>query len=39
MLTAYVRGQEEHHRRRSFRDEYLALLEESGIEFDERYLW
>ena len=39
MLTAYVRGQEEHHRRRSFCDEYLALLEESGIEFDERYLW
>lgn len=34
----YIREQEEHHRTRSFREEYLALLQRSGVEFDERYL-
>jgi putative transposase len=35
----YVANQREHHRRRTFQDEYRALLERHGIEFDERYLW
>ena len=41
-LTAvrhYVRSQEEHHRKESFQDEFRRLLKESGIEFDERYVW
>lgn len=37
-LIEYIKGQEEHHRRISFRDEFRKLLEEAGIEFDERYL-
>jgi putative transposase len=36
---AYVRNQEEHHRRQSFQEEYRAFLQRYGIEFDERYLW
>ncbi len=39
MVGAYIRSQEEHHRMRSFQDEYLAMLVENNIEFDERYLW
>jgi putative transposase len=38
-LLRYVSGQEEHHRTVSFEEEYRALLLESGIEFDERYVW
>jgi REP element-mobilizing transposase RayT len=35
----YVRRQEEHHRQRSFQDEYRAMLRQYGIEFDEQYVW
>jgi len=35
----YIGKQEEHHRRRTFQDEYLAFLKQSRIEFDEKYLW
>jgi REP element-mobilizing transposase RayT len=38
-VREYVRGQEEHHRRHSFQDEYRAFLEKHEIEFDARYLW
>jgi putative transposase len=38
-LKQYIRGQKEHHRRKTFQEEYLDLLRESGIEFDERFLW
>lgn len=38
-VAEYVRGQEEHHRRRTFEEEFVALLERHGIEYDERYLW
>lgn len=35
----YVRNQEEHHRKRTFHEEYLDFLEKMEIEYDERYLW
>jgi REP element-mobilizing transposase RayT len=35
----YVRNQETHHRRRTFKEELIELLEKHGIEYDERYLW
>ena len=35
----YVRNQEEHHRTRSFQDEYRAMLIQYNVEFDERYVW
>ena len=37
-LIEYVKNQEEHHRKVTFREEYIALLNEHGIEFDEKYL-
>lgn len=37
-LIEYVKNQKEHHKIFSFRDEYLALLKEHEIEFDEKYL-
>ena len=38
-VTRYILNQEKHHRRRSFQEEFLALLKLSGIEYDERYVW
>ena len=38
-VVRYIRDQEEHHRKISFRDEFITLLRKHGIEFDERYLW
>jgi putative transposase len=37
-LIEYVKNQEEHHKKISFRDEFIDLLTEHQIEFDEKYL-
>ncbi len=37
-LIEYVKNQEEHHRIKTFREEYVELLNKHGIEFDEKYL-
>ena len=34
----YIARQEEHHRTRTFREEYLEFLHRGGVEFDERYV-
>ena len=39
VVRRYLAGQEEHHRRQTFQDEFRELLRRHGIEFDERYLW
>lgn len=38
-VRQYVREQEEHHRTRTFQEEYREFLDKHEIEFDERYLW
>jgi len=38
-VVAYIDRQEEHHRTRTFQDEYLAFLAKYAVEFDERYVW
>lgn len=38
-LLHYIDTQEEHHRARTFQDEYRAFLTKYGIEYDERYVW
>ncbi|MBK9636413.1 MAG: IS200/IS605 family transposase [Bacteroidetes bacterium] len=35
----YIAGQEEHHRNKTFQEEYLNLLKEHNIDFDEKYLF
>ena len=37
-VCAYIANQAEHHRTRTFREEYVAFLRRSGLEYDERYL-
>jgi REP element-mobilizing transposase RayT len=38
-LQRYIQNQAEHHRRRTFQEEYLAILNHYKVEYDERYLW
>ena len=38
-VAAYIRNQIEHHRRESFQEEYIALLEKHEVEYDPRYIW
>jgi putative transposase len=38
-LVAYIDTQEEHHKRKSFQEEYLALLKSHDVQYDERYVW
>jgi len=38
-VQRYIEKQEEHHRRKSFQDEFRSLLVKHGLSFDERYLW
>ena len=35
----YIAGQEAHHRKASFQEEFRALLRRYDIAFDERYVW
>jgi len=35
----YIRRQKIHHRKLTFKDEFIKLLEKHGVEFDRRYLW
>ena len=38
-LTAYIHNQRQHHLALTYQDEYRALLNRHGIEYDERYIW
>ena len=38
-VKRHIANQQEHHRKKTFEEEYVELLRLSGVEFDERYLW
>lgn len=38
-ISHYIRNQKEHHRRQSFEEELVALLERHGVKYDPRYLF
>jgi REP element-mobilizing transposase RayT len=38
-VREYIAGQMEHHRQKSFQEEYRAFLERHRVAFDERYVW
>jgi hypothetical protein len=38
-VVEYILKQKEHHKKVSFADEYRRMLELSGVEYDERYMW
>ncbi len=39
MTKNYIANQEKHHKKMSFKEEYLLFLKEYGIEYNEKYLW
>ena len=38
-LRKYIQNQEKHHIKKSFKEEFLEILNRCGVEYDERYLW
>jgi putative transposase len=38
-ITHYIKNQRQHHRKRSFQEEFSMLLKKHRIKYDERYLW
>lgn len=38
-VIQYINNQESHHLRRSFKEEYIELLEKFNVKFDEKYLF
>ncbi|HXT63835.1 MAG TPA: hypothetical protein VN696_12435 [Pyrinomonadaceae bacterium] len=36
---AYINNQKEHHRKRTFEEELIELLDKQGVEYDRRYLF
>jgi REP element-mobilizing transposase RayT len=39
VVKNYIENQEEHHRKRSFEEEFVTLLRSCGIEYDEKYVF
>jgi putative transposase len=39
VIIDYIKNQEEHHRQKTFMDEYKELLQEFEIAFDEKYIF
>ena len=39
IVTEYILKQEEHHSKKTFKQEYLAFLKKYNIDYDERYVW
>jgi putative transposase len=38
-VSRYIADQERHHKKRSFREEFIGMLQANDIAFDEKFLW
>jgi putative transposase len=38
-VTKYIAAQVEHHRKRSFQEEFVAFLKKNKVAYDKRYIW
>ena len=38
-VIQYIRNQQEHHRKKSFQEEFIEFLNKHDIEYDENYIW
>ena len=38
-VREYIANQTEHHRTKSFQEEYVSFLKKHGVKYDEKYLW
>ena len=35
----YIKNQKEHHKNKTFQDEFLEFLNKYQVNYDERYIW
>lgn len=38
-VKLYIRGQAQHHKKRTFEEEFLLLLKKSGVDYDPQYVF
>ena len=38
-VISYINNQTEHHRRKTFQEEYRSFLKKYNVEYDESYVW
>ncbi len=38
-VKRYIANQEQHHRKKTYQEEYLELLKKADVEFDPKFLW
>jgi hypothetical protein len=38
-IVRYIQGQEEHHSKKTFTDEYVGMLRDFRVEFDRKYIF
>jgi REP element-mobilizing transposase RayT len=39
VVIKYIRNQHIHHKKKTYKEEYLAFLKKYKVDYDERYLW
>jgi REP element-mobilizing transposase RayT len=39
IVKAYIENQKEHHKKKTFQDEYRELLKRFNVDYEERYVW
>lgn len=39
VVVEYIKNQEEHHKTKTFQDEFRAFLKKYNVDYDERYVW
>ena len=39
VVIQYIANQHEHHRKKTFQEEYRALLKKYKVKYDEKYVW
>ncbi|MGC4128263.1 MAG: IS200/IS605 family transposase [Bergeyella sp.] len=39
IVKKYIENQEEHHKKKTFQEEFLAFLKKYNVEYDEKYVW
>jgi putative transposase len=38
-VVRYIQNQEQHHKRMTFEEEFIAMLKKAGVEYDRRYVF
>lgn len=39
IVKNYISNQEEHHKKKTFQEEFLAFLKKYNVDYDEKYVW